>query len=255
MSDETLEVGVEESLLAKDHPLRELMTDTAPGTASHSERIANLIEAIGTALHLNVQKLRCAALLHDIGKTVTPWIYSENQGSVEEKEFHDQVRPDVSAALLSSHVAHTARILLSYPGIPRDVIEWCIQHHGTCVIQYPYKRALKLDPAVSMDDFRYPGPKPGSLEACILMICDRTEAKTRSLSQAGRLDSCEGVVDGVFDELADDHQIDSVPFVFWQIPKLKSVLTRELSSSYHSRVDYDKAGEEAIEESTPPKGE
>jgi len=238
--------GVEEAILAKDHPLREMLSSLAPGTASHSERIASLIEALGTAAHLNVQRLRCAALLHDIGKVVTPWLYSENQRTNKEKAFHDTVDPHVSATLLMGHVAHTTRVLVAHGTIPRDIIDWCSQHHGTCILEQPWRRAVKdhvdaggLEEEVDSALFRYPGPKPTSLEACLLMVCDQTEAMTRALSQSGKLASCKDIVERVFDKLGQDHQIDNVPFIYWQLRTIKDVLTRELESSYHTRVDYE----------------
>jgi len=246
------ELAPQHDVLAKDYPLRAEMLDKAPGTSNHVGRVADLAEAAATALKRDVgivRAMRMAALLHDCGKLVKPVYYGENL-SKDDYNIHDDISPELSAQIMFAHVGHTARILTADPNVPREVINWCIEHHGTCVAKHPYARAVAEAEAAGKDApdkdlYRYPGPKPSSLESAVLMLCDHTEAITRSKHNARTLDSCEQVVRATYDELEADGQFNHVQVYVWELRALKEVLARELEASYHGRPVYAEAPEVA----------
>ena len=227
-------------VLSPDYPLMVIMR-SIPGTLSHSKNIALMMETIAPELGLDGRKLKIAAYYHDIGKSVNPRFFTENQDD-SAPDPHKDLDAWISYRMITAHIGDTVQILVNDPNIPRDVIEWCSQHHGTCVVRYFCTKSG----TGNEDNYRYKCSRPRSLEAALLMICDHLEARSRSLSQAGKLGSIDELVDAAITELLEeDEQLDDVA-----LPKLghlrliKTLLKRELAGRYHKRVDYDKAIEE-----------
>jgi putative nucleotidyltransferase with HDIG domain len=232
MSDEELQ---QIDVLDSNYPLMTLLREKAPGTYAHGKNVAALLEALGAELNLDVQKLRIAGFYHDIGKTVDPQYFSENQNE-ESENIHDDLLPRISYKIIVSHVAETTQILINDENIPIDVIRWCAQHHGNTVLKYFFAKAGTNNES----SYRYHTKIPSSLEAGLLMICDCLEAKCRSLYQNDKLSSIEDVVDSTLNDLIDDQQLDdiSLPRLSY-LRKMKIVLYRELGSMYKpKRIDY-----------------
>jgi putative nucleotidyltransferase with HDIG domain len=236
------EVGV----LDVQYPLMALLREKCPGTYNHSKNIALILESIGAELDLDIEKLKMAAYYHDIGKTRNPLYFIENQD--EKENPHDELEPWISYKIIVSHVSDSVIILLNDPNIPREVIEWISQHHGDQTCKFFYDKALVNDDKIEEEVYQYPGAKPNSLEASLLMLTDHLEARIKSLIQADKLSSVAEVVDEVFEELLNSGQLDNCP-----LPKLghiriiKDLLKRELSGNYHKRIDYEEAKEEKDE--------
>jgi len=218
------------------YPLMILFKQLAPGTLNHTKQVALLVEQISSELKLDVRKMKIAALYHDIGKILYPKYFTENQTS-EDTDPHENLLPEISAKLIMSHVGHTTQILINDQNIPRDVIEWCSQHHGTSLIKYFYNKSkANID-----DHFRYFTSKPQCIESALLMICDQLEARFKSLIQAGKLDDVKQFVDDVISELINDEQLDEVILKLGHLRKIKEILSKDLLSQFSKRVDYDEA--------------
>jgi len=223
-------------VLDSNYPLMILMREKAPGTLMHSKNISLMLETIGADLKLDVLKLRIAGHYHDIGKTVNPKYFTENQND-DDGNPHDGWDPLLSTKIITSHVGDTTQILINDPNIPRDVIQWCSQHHGTSLM-----RAFAVkSKSVNKDQFRYKCSRPKTVEAMLLMLCDHLEARCRSLNQANKLEDVSALVETVFEEILEDEQLDDVSLPkLGDLRRIKELIKRELKGQYHKRVDYDK---------------
>lgn len=225
-------------ILDLNYPLLVKFKEASPGTFAHSKILAELLEKIGNALGLNSRKLKIVGFYHDIGKTITPILYSENQPP--DFNPHDKLEAWVSFALVSSHVAHTVQILLTDPNIDREIVDICSQHHGTTLAVSFFKKSGTEDE----DAFRYKTQRPQSFEAALLMMCDHLEARIRSEINSGKITNREGIesiIDDVFNYLVDDNQFDDVAIPSFRVlRKLKVILKLEFSELYkdHKRIDY-----------------
>ncbi len=227
-------------VLDTNYPMMTLLREKTPGTYAHGKNVAALLEALGAELNLDVPKLRIAGYYHDIGKTVDPRYFSENQDE-ESAKIHDELTPRISYKIIVSHVAESVQILINDPNIPIEVTRWCAQHHGTTVLKYFFVKSESTNES----SYRYHTKIPSSLEAGLLMICDCLEAKCRSMYQNDKLMSIEEVVDCTLNALIDDQQLDDIELPrLSYLRRMKNVLYRELGSIYKpKRVDYDKAVE------------
>lgn len=230
-------------LLDSNYPLLKEFRDKCPGTFKHSQTVSSMAEAITSALGGDVVEMRVAAMYHDIGKMRNPKYFTENQ--LEDENLHEKLDPIMSFQIISRHVSDTALILVNDDNFPRYLIQIATQHHGTSIIKYFYEKykAKKQDNIVAEDFFRYPGEKPQSVEAMILMLCDRIEARSRSEVQAGKFDPGKVIVH-TWDELESDRQFEDVVMKLGHVVTIKETLAKELEGMYQKRVDYDKAKEE-----------
>jgi len=223
-------------LLDSKYPLLQEFRDACPGTFKHSQSLMSMIEGISIALDLDEDKMKIAALYHDVGKTFNPKYFSENQ--LEKENPHDELTPDVSYQILTRHVSDSVIVLLNNPDFPREIIEIISQHHGTTVLRYFCDKAKGKD-----DDFRYKSTKPTSIESMVLMVCDSIEAMSRALAQAGKFDPNK-IINETLQRLIDDGQLDDVTMKLGDLKKIKSALAKELEGVYQKRIDYDEAMEE-----------
>ena len=163
-----------------NHPLLKKILTEAPGTYHHSVMVANLAEAACEAIGANGLLARVASYYHDLGKTKNPHYFVENQ--FNKINPHDHLPPERSRDIIRAHTTDGAKMLRKYR-MPKEIIDIALQHHGTSLLQYFYVNAKKTDPEVKEDDFRYPGPKPQTKEAAIIMIADSVEAAVRSMKE------------------------------------------------------------------------
>ena len=221
------------NVLDKDYKLMIRLRELTPGTYSHSKNVASLLESIGAELELDTDKLVIAGWYHDIGKTVNPKYFCENQEEGESNP-HDKYKNDKQASLrfITAHVADTAQILINEKNIPREIIEWCSQHHGTTAVRSVAGNSKK------QDDFRYKCSQPTCIESMLLMICDQAEARFTSLTQSDKLPPLKELIDTIFDELIVDQQIEDVRLTLGQVRRIKEILVRELSSRPGKRIEY-----------------
>jgi putative nucleotidyltransferase with HDIG domain len=200
----------------------------------------SMIEGVSLSLDLDEDRMKVAALYHDVGKTLSPKYFSENQ--LENENPHDDLEPEVSYQIITRHVSDSVMVLLNNPDFPRDIIEIISQHHGTTVLKYFCDKAKGKE-----EDFRYKTSRPNCIESMVLMVCDAIEAMSRALAQAGKFDPNK-VINETLQRLIDDGQLDDVTMKLGDLKKIKSALAKELEGVYQKRVDYDEATEKAEEE-------
>jgi hypothetical protein len=219
--------------------LRRLAMDV-PGTYQHSLVLGNFAEACAQSIGANGLFCRAATLYHDIGKIMNPQFYTENQqGAVN---IHQLLTPLESAQVIISHVTD-GEILARKNHLPDSFIDIILEHHGTTLVYYFYRKQLELKggKAEEVDEkaFRYPGPKPHTKESAIIMICDTIEAASRSLEEVNEK-SLTQLVDRLVAERAEEGQFNNCELTFEELGKVKRTLVKSLYLAQHVRIKYPK---------------
>jgi putative nucleotidyltransferase with HDIG domain len=217
--------------------LRRLLMET-PGTYHHSVMVGNLAERAAETIGADPLLARVGAYYHDIGKMKNPLAFIENQAGAH--NIHDDLTPESSARIIAGHVRDGIDLGYEY-GLPVQIIGFIPQHHGTSVMSYFYGKALRElagdEEAAARDRYRYPGPKPQSREAAILMLSDGVEASVRSLEEKDEV-SIRGMVDRIVDARVDDGQLDDAELTLRNISQIKEAFVQQLLGMYHSRIQY-----------------
>ena len=239
-----------------NHPLLRLMQLQAPGTYHHSLMVAQLSENAANDIGANPLLARVCALYHDIGKTVKPEYFIENQRNSTNP--HDTNNPSLSALIIKSHVKEGVDLARKHR-LPRAIINVIRQHHGTSLIRYFYHRAVTdsrdstapfvsatprgpLLPGINPADvcettYRYDGPIPRFTESAIISLADSVEAASRSLRKVSPQHIGE-LIDSIFRHHIEDKQLDDAPLTFAQLTKIKASFNHTMLNMLHSRVDY-----------------
>jgi putative nucleotidyltransferase with HDIG domain len=217
-------------------PLLKKLLKEAPGTYQHSMTVAYLAQLVGEAIGANSLLLRVGAYYHDIGKMETPKNFIENQYNSENP--HDLLDPWESTELIINHVKQGIKIGMS-SRLPRAIVDLILQHHGTQLMEYFLSIAAKDRAEATLDksDFRYPGPKPQSIEAAILMIVDAAEAASRSMQDPTR-GKLEKMVELIVGKRIADGQFSDCDLTTRDISKITLALVNALEASFHSRIRY-----------------
>ncbi|MDP2954037.1 MAG: HDIG domain-containing protein, partial [Chloroflexota bacterium] len=218
--------------------LKELLL-SAPGTYHHSIIVGNLAETAAQSIGANPLLARVGAYYHDIGKSKRPWFFGENQ--LDGVNIHDNLPPETSADIIISHVREGLTLARQHrlPGIIRDYIA---QHHGTFLTLPFYRQALKDKSAQDVDaqDFRYPGPKPQTREAAILMLADTCEAAVRSIHPHSPQELAQ-LIDKLIQDRLVDGQLDQCELRLRDLAAIKEAFASTLQGMFHSRVAYPEA--------------
>jgi len=222
------------------HPLLRQLAQRAPGTYNHSINVASIAEAAAEKIGANGLLVRVGAYFHDIGKIFKPDYFAENQGPGP--SHHDSLQPAMSTLVIIAHVKDGADLARSHH-LPEPMIDFILQHHGTTVVEYFFWQATKKseeDPhaeEVADQDFRYPGPKPQTLEAAVLMLADAVESASRSL-----VDPTPSRISNLVETIAmkklTDRQFDECGLTLMQLDAIKQSLSKSLTAIYHARVKY-----------------
>lgn len=216
------------------HPLmRDLLTKT-PGTYQHTMTVAYLSQCVGDAIGVNTHLLRVGAYYHDIGKTVKPSLFIENQFSG--KNPHDDLDPVKSTEIIHQHIADGVKICAG-AGLPKAILDLIVQHHGTLPVEFFYNEACKSGGDINKSEFRYAGPKPQSVEAAVLMITDAVEAASRTLHEPTRKE-IRNLVHTIISKRISDRQFDECDLTTRDIATIIQTLIDSLEASFHSRVEY-----------------
>lgn len=222
------------------HPLLQELVRRAPGTYNHSINVASIAETAAEAIHANGLLVRVGAYFHDIGKMLKPSYFVENQGS--EGNRHESLQPAMSTLVIIAHVKDGADLARQHH-LPQSIIDFIEQHHGTTLVEYFYRREakrLESDPdggELDESTFRYPGPKPQTKEAGVLMISDVVESASRALTDPtpARIESL--VHDLALKRLLDG-QFDECGLTLQELRVIQDSLVKSLTAVYHGRVKY-----------------
>ena len=229
--------------------LRRLLIET-PGTYHHALMVGNLAERAASSIGADPLLARAAAYYHDIGKLANPLAFIENQASGD--NIHDQLEPEVSATILKQHVADGID-LAGKAGLPKPLIAFIPQHHGTAILGYVYGKARDAAArpfggqdtkagraaadAVDVSRFRHSGPKPQSREAAILMLADGVEASVRSLSSRDE-STIRAMVSQIIQERMVDGQLDECDLTIRDLDRIREAFVGQLLGMYHQRIAY-----------------
>jgi hypothetical protein len=214
--------------------LREL-AEKAPGTFQHSMQVANLAEASANEIGANAMLVRTGALYHDIGKMLNPMYFTENQTTSVNP--HNELTPRDSAKIIIDHVIEGIE-LAKKNRLPDRIIDFIRTHHGTTLVYYFYKKQQQQDiDDLDIEEFTYGGPIPFSKETAILMMCDASEAASKSLKEPSAQlidDLIEKIVDGQM----ESGQFMNADITFKEIETTKKIIKKKLNNIYHLRVEY-----------------
>jgi cyclic-di-AMP phosphodiesterase PgpH len=221
-----------------DNPLLRQLAIRTPGTSYHSFMVGVLAEEAAKAIGANALLARTACLYHDIGKLAAPNMYIENQKGGPNP--HDKVSPLDSVRIITGHVRRGIQ-MATEADLPPQIIDFIPQHHGTRVLAYFYHKAKAQAEArgghVNMEDFRYPGPKPQSKEAVILMLGDGAEASVRSLEEHTP-ENIRAIVKKIVDSVVADGQLDESTVTMRELTTIRESLINTLINIYHQRISY-----------------
>jgi hypothetical protein len=217
--------------------LRDLMVQ-APGTYHHSIIVGNLAEAAAENIGVNPLMVRVAAYYHDIGKIRKPLYFIENIGGQENR--HDKLAPSMSALIIMAHVKDGTEMARENR-LGQTLIDIIHQHHGTGLMKFFYDRAKsKADPGVEQideRDYRYPGPKPQSREAALILLADAVEAASRTLTDPTPA-RIQGMVQKIINNIFIDGQLDECELTLKDIHNIAKSFNIVLGGIFHYRVDY-----------------
>ena len=232
-----------------DQPLlRELMVQ-CPGTHHHSVIVSNMVEATAKAINANPLLAKVAAYYHDIGKMKKPLYFIENQRSRENR--HERLAPSMSSLILISHVKDGVELAAKYK-LGREIIDIIRQHHGTSLISFFYEKAKeqsekkgKRSFQVKEEDFRYPGPKPQTKEAGLVMLADVVEAASRTLVDptAARI---QGMVQKIVNKVFSDGQLDECELTLKDLHEIAKSFNKTLSGIFHHRIEYPESAAKSV---------
>jgi cyclic-di-AMP phosphodiesterase PgpH len=224
-----------------NQPLFQRMIIEAPGTYHHSIIVASLVETAAEAIGANSLLAKVSAYYHDIGKLAKPHYYIENQPGYDNR--HDKLSPKMSSLIIISHVKEGCE-LASQVKLGQPIINVIREHHGTSLVSYFFDKAKKdKDESIrslTESDFRYPGPKPQTKEAGLVMLADVIEASSRTLSNPtpARIRS---LVRERIERIYADGQLDDCELTLKNLNTIGETFTRILMGIFHHRVDYPEA--------------
>ncbi|MCK5237544.1 MAG: HDIG domain-containing protein, partial [Deltaproteobacteria bacterium] len=218
-----------------DHPLLKELAVKAPGTYHHSIVIGTLVEAAAEAIHANPLLARVSSYYHDIGKMKMPLYFIENMSG---ENRHDKLQPSMSALILTNHVREGSELAKSHR-LGKDIVDVIEQHHGTSLIKYFYQKAKEAGEGevVNEKDFCYPGPKPQTKEAGLVMLADAIEAASKTLPDPTPV-KIQGLTQTIVNRIFIDGQLDECELTLKDLHSITSSFNHVLAGIYHSRIEY-----------------
>jgi cyclic-di-AMP phosphodiesterase PgpH len=234
-----------------DHPLLKEVSIQASGTWNHSMVMGMMTEAAADAVGANPVLAKVGAYFHDIGKSKKPIYFVENQFGGENR--HDRLSPSMSALIIRSHVKDGLEMARRH-SLPQVIMDMISQHHGTSTIEYFYDKALKeaeqQDNAGEVDKshYQYPGPKPQTREAGIMMLADGIEAASRTMHDPS-FDRIQGMVQKMINKVFSSGQLEECELTLLDLHHIARCFTRVLAGIHHQRIAYT----EPVEKTATPR--
>jgi putative nucleotidyltransferase with HDIG domain len=228
-------------LSSLDQPILKDLMVNAPGSYHHSVMVSNMVEATAESINANPLLAKVSAYYHDIGKINKPLYFIENQIKGDNK--HEKLAPSMSSLILISHVKDGVELAKQHR-LGREIIDIIQQHHGTSLISYFYqkakeqtkKRGSRYSP-VKEEDFRYPGPKPQTKEAGLVLVADAVEAASRTLVNPTPA-RIQGMVQKIINNIFSDGQLDDCELTLNDLNLIAKTFSKTLSGIFHSRIEY-----------------
>jgi len=239
-----------------DHRLLQHLLRNAPGTYQHSLQVSNLAEQAADQIGADTLLTRVGALYHDVGKTVNPAYFIENQ-VIGSPNPHDNLDPEISAEIIKRHVTDGLDLASNYR-LPRRIQDFIAEHHGTMHTRYQYVKAVESaggdKSKVDKNIFQYPGPRPQSRETAILMLADGCEARLRAERPEGK-EELRNVIKEVVDNRLSSGQLDNTDLTLRDLDDIIESFTTTLRGIYHPRIEYPKLEqqEQPIFDPTPTR--
>jgi hypothetical protein len=232
-----------------NHPLLRDLSQKAPGTFNHSMVLGTMVETTAETIGANPILARVGAYYHDIGKSLDPESFVENQ--INSGNIHETLTPQQSVELIRNHVSKGIEIA-EKNGLPKEIIDFIPMHHGTMIITYFYEKAKQLygDDHVDINDYRYMGPKPNTRETALLMLADACESTVRSLAESDS-QKVENIINNIISARIEDGQLDDAPLTFKDISKIRESFYKILIGQHHKRIRY--PNQEELESSKEEK--
>ena len=224
-----------------DQPLLRSLMVQAPGTYHHSVIISNMVEATAKAVQANPLLAKVSAYYHDIGKMKKPLYFIENQMGGENR--HEKLAPSMSSLILISHVKDGFELAKKHK-LGREIADIIQQHHGTSLISYFYQKAKERTVVkgaktieVEEENFRYPGPKPQTKEAGLVMLADMVEAASRSVVEPTP-SRIKGMVQKIINNAFSDGQLNECELTLKDLNEIAKSFNKTLSGIFHQRIEY-----------------
>lgn len=219
-----------------DRPILKELARNAPGTFSHSLTMGTLAEAAAEKIGANTLLARVGAYYHDIGKTISPQGFVENQ--LNNQNIHEGLTPQESAELIARHVKEGIA-LARQNKLPEELIDFIPMHHGTATMTFFYEKAKEKygTENVNVNDYKYPGPKPNTKETAIVMLADGCESAVRSISDPDA-QKVENMINNIFDSRLKEGQLDEAPITYRDLSEMKEAFLAILISQHHKRIKY-----------------
>jgi cyclic-di-AMP phosphodiesterase PgpH len=234
-----------------DFQLLQFFLRNAPGTYQHSLQVANLAEQAAELIGADALLTRVGALFHDVGKSLNPMFFIENQPQGE-MNTHEDIDPEESAAAIIAHVTDGVALARKHK-LPRRIDDFILEHHGTMITRYQYNQAIEKaggDPSkVDIEKFRYPGPRPQTRETALLMLADGSEARTRA-QRPQTEEELRKVVVATIESAQKQGQLDNTPLTSRDLSTITEAFVTVLRGAYHPRITYPKESS-STEGSTP----
>ncbi|GKV64646.1 MULTISPECIES: HD family phosphohydrolase [Sporosarcina] len=217
-----------------NHPLLKKILVETPGTYHHSIMVANLADAACEAIGANGLLARVGSYYHDIGKSIHPGFFIENQHAGQ--NLHDSLPPEKSRDMIIAHAEDGAGILEKHH-MPAELVAIARQHHGTSLLKFFYVKAKEMNTEVKEEDFRYPGPKPQTKEIAVIMIADSVEAAVRSMKEPTP-EKIASLVEAIVRSKVEDDQFDECDLSMKEIKQVKRVICETMNGIFHNRIEY-----------------
>ncbi len=225
-------------LTDRNHEALQLLQEKAFGTFNHSLMVGTLGDAAARGIGADNLLVRAAAYFHDIGKTEAPLYFIENQFGVPNP--HDELSPDESVEIIRRHVFDGMRLAEEH-GIPSEVAEGIVSHHGDGIMRFFYEKARQLEGGdVDPDRFRHAGHKPRTREMAILMLADAVEGACRAMfgEEEPTPEAIAKVVNRVVDEKVADGQLGECDLTLGELTRVRKSFIDALTGHYHQRIPY-----------------
>ena len=219
-----------------DRPILRRLLIEAPGTYHHSVIIGSMVEAAASEIDANPLLAKVCGYYHDIGKITKPMYFIENQ--TNGKNRHDKLAPSMSSLILIAHIKNGVEMAKENK-LGQDIIDTIRQHHGTSLISFFYEKAKKQKggDAVDIDNFRYPGPKPQTREAGLVMLADVVEAASRTLDNP-TTSRIQGLVQHLINKIFSEGQLEDCELTLKDLHNIAKSFNNILTGIYHHRIEY-----------------